>query len=94
MIVIFGSGIIGLFIANSLLNEGLKVKIIDVKMPGSATEASVGMLAPLLEAKPYENELFDLMLNSKKIWDSYLENNQLKKKNRIKRKFFSISCNE
>ncbi|MFL2678867.1 MAG: FAD-dependent oxidoreductase [Alphaproteobacteria bacterium] len=84
MIVIFGSGIIGLFIANNLLNEGLKVKIIDVKMSGSATEASVGMLAPLLEAKPYENELFNLMLNSKKIWDSYLENDILKRKTGLK----------
>ena len=27
------------------------------------------MLAPLIESKPYEKELFDLMLDSKALWD-------------------------
>ena len=31
------------------------------------------MLAPLIEAKPYERELFDLMLDSKEIWDKFLK---------------------
>ena len=70
MIVIFGSGIIGLFIAHKLLIEGEDVKILDQKkQTGNATDASVGMLAPLLEAKPYEKKLFNLMQNSKLLWD-------------------------
>ena len=52
MIVIFGSGIIGLFTALQLLNSGKQIIIFDVKdNKGSATDASAGMLAPLIEAK-------------------------------------------
>ena len=69
MIVIIGSGIIGLFIANELLESGKKVTILNLKKKASATSASVGMLAPLIESKPYEKELFDLMLDSKALWD-------------------------
>ena len=76
MIVIFGSGIIGLFIAHKLLSEGEDVKILDQKkQTGNATDASVGMLAPLLEAKPHEEKLFNLMQNSKLIWDELKKNN-------------------
>ena len=35
--------------------------------------ASVGMLAPLIETKPYENKLFKLMMDSKKLWDGSLK---------------------
>ena len=75
MITIFGSGIIGLFIARKLLLNGKKVKIvIDLdNNRGNSTDASVGMLAPLIEARPYENNLFNLMIESKKIWDKFLK---------------------
>ena len=74
MIVIFGSGIIGLFIAHKLLKQGKKVKIFEYKNnEGNSTDASVGMLAPLIEAKPYEKKLFKLMIESKKIWDNFLK---------------------
>ena len=80
MIVIIGSGIIGLFIANELLENGKKVTILDLKkIKASATSASVGMLAPLIESKPYEKELFDLMLDSKKLWDKKKYNQKLSK---------------
>ena len=70
MIVIIGSGIIGLFIANELLEIGKKVTILELKKrKASATSASVGMLAPLIESKPYEQELFELMIDSKALWD-------------------------
>ena len=66
MIVIFGSGIIGLFIAKKLLENQKKVLIFDTfDVAADATSASVGMLAPLIETKPYENELLNLMLESK-----------------------------
>ena len=74
MIAIFGSGIIGLFTAHKLLKQGKKVKIFEYKNnEGNATDASVGMLAPLIEAKPYEKKLFKLMIESKKIWDNFLK---------------------
>ena len=61
MIAIFGSGIIGLFIAHKLLKQGKQVKIFEYKNnEGNSTDASVGMLAPLIEAKPYEKKLFEL----------------------------------
>ena len=70
MIVIFGSGIIGLFIAKKLLENKKKVLIFDTPdVLANATSASVGMLAPLIETKPYENQLLSLMLDSKKIWN-------------------------
>ncbi len=78
MIVILGSGIIGLFIAHKLLENGYKVTIVDLKdKTGNATDASVGMLAPLLEAKPYESNLFQLMLDSKLVWDKLLKNTKI-----------------
>ena len=79
MIVIIGSGIIGLFIANELLKSGKKVTILDLKkIKASATSAAVGMLAPLIESKPYEKELFDLMLDSKALWDQKYDERKCK----------------
>ncbi len=78
MIVIFGSGIIGLSIAHRLLENGYNVTIVDLKdKTGNATDASVGMLAPLLEAKPYESNLFQLMLDSKLSWDKLLKDTKI-----------------
>ena len=74
MIAIFGSGIIGLFIAHKLLKQGKHVKIFEYKNnEGNSTDASVGMLAPLIETKPYENQLLKLMLDSKRLWDKNFE---------------------
>ncbi len=71
MIIIVGAGIIGLFIAHKLVSKGLKVKIFDANdIVGNSTDASVGMLAPMIETKPLEDDLLKLMLESKKIWDS------------------------
>ena len=66
MIIILGAGIIGLSIGYDLLKKGQKVKIFDSSaIKAKSTEASVGMLAPLIEAKPLEKELFKLMLGTK-----------------------------
>ena len=76
MIIIIGSGIIGLYIAEKLLQNKKKVLILDTsEVKSNATYASVGMLAPLIEAKPYENELLELMIDSKKLWDKKLKEN-------------------
>ncbi|MAZ46141.1 MAG: hypothetical protein CMM98_00990 [Rickettsiales bacterium] len=86
MIVIFGSGIIGLFIAHKLLMQGKKVKIFEYKnSKGNSTDASVGMLAPLIEAKPYEKKLFELMIESKKIWDNFLQDKKFKVETGLKK---------
>ena len=78
MIVIFGSGIVGLFIAKKLLENQKKVLIFDtLDVVANATSASVGMLAPLIETKPYENELLNLMLESKKLWDKEFKENRV-----------------
>ena len=78
MIVIFGSGIIGLFIAKKLLENKKKVLIFDtLDVSANATSASVGMLAPLIETKPYENQLLSLMIDSKKLWDKDFKENKL-----------------
>ena len=86
MIAIFGSGIIGLFTAHKLLKQGKKVKIFEYKNnEGNATDASVGMLAPLIEAKPYEKKLFKLMIESKKIWDNFLKDEKFTIETGLKR---------
>ena len=76
MIIIFGAGIAGLFTGYNLLKRGKEIKIIDTNsIKAGSTDASVGMLAPFIEAKPGEDELLNLMLNSKD-----LEEFQLNKK--------------
>ena len=86
MIVILGTGIVGLFSALKLLKNGKKVKLIDIfEVKGKATNASVGMLAPLIEAKPYERELFDLMLDSKEIWDKFLKKKEFITQTKLKK---------
>jgi len=76
MIIILGAGIIGLSIGYDLLKKGKKVKIFDSSaIKAKSTNASVGMLAPLIEAKPLEKELFNLMTASKLIWEKLQQNN-------------------
>jgi glycine oxidase len=85
MIAIIGSGIIGLFTAYKLLMQGKKVRIFENKnKEGNSTDASVGMLAPLVEAKPYEKELFELMIKSKNIWDNFLRDKKFTLKTGLK----------
>ena len=74
MIVVIGAGIIGLYSAYELLLQGKNVTVFDAtNIKGVSTNAAVGMLAPLIEARPKENELFKLMLDSKAIWDDFLD---------------------
>ena len=71
MIFIIGAGITGLSIGNKLLSNGYDVHIFDHFIDGEATLAAVGMLAPLIEAKPYEKNLLDLMQESQMLWKEY-----------------------
>ena len=75
MIIILGAGIIGLSIGYDLLKKGKKVKIFDSSaIKAKSTNASIGMLAPLIEAKPLEKKLFRLMTASKIIWEKLQQN--------------------
>ena len=80
MIIILGAGIIGLSLGYDLLKKGRKVKIFDSSsIKARSTNASVGMLAPLIEAKPLERNLFDLMSESKLIWEKLEKNENFSK---------------
>ena len=80
MVIILGAGIIGLFLGHELLKKGKKVKIFDTSaIKGKSTDASVGMLAPLIEAKPQEKKIFDLMNESKGLWEKLQKNTKFSK---------------
>ena len=67
MVIVIGTGIIGLFSAYELIKRGLNFTLLDFDSRATASNASVGMLAPAIESKPMENKLLELMINSKKI---------------------------
>ncbi len=77
MIIVIGTGIIGLHTAYDILQRGMKVTLLDFSAGASATNASVGMLAPIIEAKPLEKKLLTLMTDSKKIWDNLNINDRI-----------------
>ncbi len=79
MIIVLGAGLIGLFTAYNLLKKGKKVKIFDdSSLKANSSNAAVGMLAPLIEAKPLESELFNLMIESKKSWEKFTKSKLIK----------------
>ena len=77
MIHIIGSGLLGLSIGYELLRQGLNVKILSSNLDGESSNAAVGMLAPQIEFKSTEENLFSLMLESKNLWNNFY--NQLTK---------------
>ena len=79
MIIVIGTGIIGLFSAYELIKRGLSVTLLDFNSKAMASNASVGMLAPAIESKPMENKLLELMINSKKIWDKFQNKKDISK---------------
>ena len=63
-----------------MLKNYLKAKKVLVStsdVSANATSASIGMLAPLIETKPYENQLLSLMMDSKKLWDKEFKQRKL-----------------
>ena len=74
MIFIIGAGLNGLAIGCELVGSGQKVRIYNFEQKGESSLAAVGMLAPLLESKPYEKKLFLSMLESKKKWEHFANN--------------------
>ena len=73
MIYIVGSGIIGLSIGYKLIKDGYATEIISANKDGESSIAAAGMLAPLLEFKPYEKDLLGLMIKLKEKWKDFSE---------------------
>lgn len=72
MILIVGAGISGLSIAWQLAKAGEDVTVFDRgKVGRETTWAAGGMLAPLVEAEPGEEELLPLLLESRTMWRDF-----------------------
>ena len=72
-VVVIGAGIVGAAIAAELAERGARVRVIDRRRPGlGATQASAGVLAPFIEARP-EAPLFSLGRRSLELWPPFLE---------------------
>ncbi len=72
MFYIIGSGLIGISIGYNLIREGFNVTIFDDQNKvGQSSLAAVGMLAPLIEFKPGEENLLNLMQESNLNWEVY-----------------------
>lgn len=71
--VIVGAGVIGLSIAWRLSQKGMRVVIVDPKPLGGASWVAAGMLAPVSEANPGEEELVRLGLKSLQRYPSFVK---------------------
>jgi len=64
-VVVIGGGVIGLSVAFELLGRGLSVEVVERgDLPGVATKAAAGMLAPVSEAELEDPEILKLALDS------------------------------
>jgi glycine oxidase len=72
-IVVVGAGIVGCSIACELARRGASVEIVDDRPAGmGATQASAGVLAPYIEARP-GHPLFELTIRSLELFDGFVE---------------------
>ncbi|MFF2843749.1 glycine oxidase ThiO [Paenarthrobacter sp. NPDC057981] len=71
-VAIIGGGIIGLGIAHQARKLGRSVALIDPAPASGATFAAAGMLAPVSELHYQEEDLLDLMLESSRLWPSFV----------------------
>ena len=71
-VAIIGAGVIGASIADALACRGVRVTMFDMRAPGAgASQASAGVLAPFIEAKP-GSPLLALGVRSLAIWDGFM----------------------
>jgi len=64
-VVVVGGGVIGLSVAFELLRRGRSVEVVERgDLPGAATKAAAGMLAPVSEAELEDPEILKLALDS------------------------------
>ena len=70
-VVIIGGGVIGLSVAYALAREGTSVTVLDAGLPGQASSAAAGMLAPLAESgRP--GPFVRMALDSLRRWPSFV----------------------
>ena len=71
-VVIVGGGVIGLSLALRLARRGARVSVVDNKLPGQATHAAAGMLAPLSESSG-DGPMLDIGLASLEKYPDFVE---------------------
>lgn len=70
-VAVIGTGVIGAAVAASLAGRQARVTMFDMRAPGGgASQASAGVLAPFIEAKP-DSPLLTLGVRSLGMWDDF-----------------------
>lgn len=72
-VAVIGGGIIGLGIAHEARRLGRSVALIDPAPASGATFAAAGMLAPVSELHYQEEDLLELMVESSRLWPSFVD---------------------
>ncbi|AFR29803.1 glycine oxidase ThiO [Arthrobacter sp. Rue61a] len=72
-VAVIGGGIIGLGIAHEARRLGRSVALIDPVPASGATFAAAGMLAPVSELHYQEGDLLELMVESSRLWPSFVD---------------------
>jgi glycine oxidase len=70
-VVVLGGGVIGLSVAWLLAREDLAVTVVDAALPGSSSWVAGGMLAPVTEAWPGEDEALALGTRALDRWPCF-----------------------
>ena len=70
--VVVGGGVIGLSVAFALASEQASVTVLDAGLPGQASAAAAGMLAPLAEARR-SSPFVPLAVESLRLWPSFVD---------------------
>lgn len=70
--VVVGGGVIGLSVAFALASEQASVTVLDAGLPGQASAAAAGMLAPLAEAGR-SSPFVPLAVQSLSLWPSFVD---------------------
>src|SRR2546421_5941410 len=71
-VAVVGGGVAGLSAAREMARRGLSVVIIESGLPGAASHAAAGMLAPQAEANA-SDELFELLCASREMYPAFAE---------------------
>jgi len=72
-VAVVGAGVVGLGIAWAAAQSGRTVAVIDAAPASGATFAAAGMLAPVSELQPQEDDLLDLTLASAALYPAFVE---------------------
>src|ERR1700752_4520461 len=71
-VIVVGAGLICCAISHELARRGASVEVIDDRPPGmGATQASAGILAPVIEARE-DSPLLELAVRSLRLYDEFV----------------------